>query len=350
MADFKVGTVARWQQLSPILATFILTPQDGNRFPDYEAGQYIALRRERCRLTKEEVGPDGQRRYVPDLDLSGNPKLGPVTHSYSIASAPFESRQHGHLEFYIVLERASDGTPGRLSGNLFETGRGADARVTYVNRITGNFTLAKMAKGFRNVVLVGTGTGLAPFVSMIKQLHFDATEGRGLDGVRYTLVHTNRTYEELAYHQELLAIDAADRFDFVYIVSVSRPTARDVNDPGIGRGRANNVLRHMFGMPLKEEETLRATLARGEDASRAKAALEKATAPVLPRHISTSDLQQRLAPSETVILTCGNPSSMDDIKHVADAHHIKFDKEDWCPSGALPHPSAGAASTTVRRS
>src|SRR3990172_11915722 len=120
MADFKVGTVARWQQLSPILATFILTPQDGNRFPDYEAGQYIALRRERCRLTKEEVGPDGQRRYVPDLDASGQPKLGPVTHSYSIASAPFETRDHGCLEFYVVLEKDEHGTLGRLSSSFFE--------------------------------------------------------------------------------------------------------------------------------------------------------------------------------------------------------------------------------------
>ena len=329
MADVKVGTVARWQQLSPILATFVLTPQDGEPFPAYEAGQYIALRRDQCRLTKAEVGPDGVKRYVPDLDAAGVQKLGPVTHSYSIASAPFESEQGGHLEFYIVLELDEKKTPGRLSGNFFETGRSTGARVTYVNRITGNFTLPKTAKGFRNVLLIGTGTGLAPFVSMIKQLHFEATQGRGLDGVRYTLLHTNRTYEELAYHQELLAIDAADRFDFTYIASVSRPSARDINDAAIGRGRANNVLRYMFGMPLKEEETLREKLAKGEDTSRAQAALDKATLPTLPRHMTPRDLQQRLVPAETVILTCGNPSSMDDIKHVADTHRIKFEKEDW---------------------
>src|SRR5437867_5059267 len=278
MADLRVGRVVRWTELSSILATFTLVPQNGDRFPGYEPGQYIALRRERCKLTKAEVGPDGVKRYVPDLDPSGQPKIGSVTHSYSIASAPFESLQGGHLEFYIVLEKDEKGTPGRLSGNLFESDRGTDAGVTYVNRITGNFTLAKTAKGFQNVVLVGTGTGLAPFVSMIKQLDFDAShEGRST-GVRYTLVHTNRILEELAYHDELRAIEAARKIDFTYVASVSRPTPRDVADPTLGRGRANNVLRHIFGMPLKEEQTLKELLAAGKDTSRAQSALERATA------------------------------------------------------------------------
>ena len=210
-------------------------------------------------------------RYVPDLDASGEPKIGPVTHSYSIASAPFETGEHGCLEFYVVLEKAEDGTLGRLSSSFFEMGP-ADDRVTYVDRITGNFTLGKTANGFGSVLLIGTGTGLAPFVSMIKQLHHEAARGR-VDTAKYTLLHTNRTYEELAYHQELLDIEASQRFDFAYVASVSRPTARDLEDPRMGRGRANNLLRHIFGMPLKEEEEVAAALARGEDASRARAAL-----------------------------------------------------------------------------
>jgi len=85
-ADLKVGTIVRRQRLSPILEIFDLAPEEGSRFPKYQSGQYIALRRDQCRLTKEVVGKDGRKRYVPDLDASGNPKLGPVTHSYSIAS------------------------------------------------------------------------------------------------------------------------------------------------------------------------------------------------------------------------------------------------------------------------
>lgn len=329
MPELKVGKIVRWEKLSPILATFCLVPENGSRFPEYEAGQYIALRRERCRLTRPVVDPDGRRRYVPDVDASGNPRLGPVTHSYSIASAPFESQEHRHLEFFVVLERNGEGTPGRLTGSLFENHAQPDAELGYVNRITGNFTLAKRAGGFEHVLLVGTGTGLAPFLSMIRQLHFDASRGQGATGVRYTLVHANRTYQELAHHEELAAIEAGRSFDFVYIPSVSRPTARDFDDPGLGRGRANNLLRLVFNMPLKEEQVLQEVSARGEDPARARAALERATVPALPRHIARRELEQRIDPSRTVILTCGNPSLMADIEHIAGRHRIHVEKEDW---------------------
>jgi ferredoxin-NADP reductase len=306
MAELKVGTAIDQRKLSSVLEIFRLMPETGGRFPDYVAGQYIALRRDRCRLTKR-VTDEGQVRYVPDLDESGRQKLGPVTHSYSIASAPFETREHEWLEFYVVLEKDEQGTLGRLSSSFFEMGPGADGRVTYVNRITGNFTLEKTAGGCASVLLVGTGTGVAPFVSMIKQLGHEASRGAA-PPVRYTLLHTNRTYEELAYHHELLEIEAAQRFDFVYVASVSRPTERDLNDPRLGRGRANNLLRHIFGMPMRDAKDL---------------------TPVLPAHLSRRALLERLEPSRSVILTCGNPSSMEDIKYVADTQRIRFEKEDW---------------------
>ena len=329
MADLKVGTVGHWHNLSPILATFRLMPASGSRFPDYVAGQYIALRRDDCRLTKRIVGEDGLPRYVTDLDTLGKAKRGAVTHSYSIASAPFETAEKGCLEFYVILEQDERGEPGRLTESMFRIDPASDSTITYVNRIVGDFTLPKRASGFRSVVWVGTGTGVAPFVSMIKQLHFNASHGGTTDGVQYTLLHTNRTREELGYHEELVEIEADRRLDFVYIASVSRPTSRDLQDPGIGRGRANNVLRSVLEMPLKEQQDLDEAVASGEDSSRRRAALEKVTAPALPRHITQSELRQRLEPARTVILTCGNPSLMADIKFVADSRHIHFEKEDW---------------------
>ena len=328
MAEVKVGTVIDQRKLSSVLEMFRMKPQSGSRFPEYAAGQYIALRRDRCKLTKRSVGPEGVVRYMPDFDESGQPRLGPVTHSYSIASAPFETTEHGYLEFYVVLEKDEHGTTGRLSSSFFEMSPSTDDQITYVNRITGNFTLEKTAKEAGSVLLVGTGTGVAPFVSMIKQLHHEAGLGR-VTPVQYTLLHTNRTFEELAYHQELLDIEESQRFDFVYVASVSRPTERDVRDPRLGRGRANNLLRHVFGMPAKEEQDMEAAMARGMDASRAKAALAKVVAPTLPTHVSQTELVKRLAPSRSVLLTCGNPSSMEDIKHIADTHRIPFEKEDW---------------------
>jgi|SRR5215510_509619 len=328
MADIKTAIVEDWQTLSPILATFRIRPLDGTPFPDYVPGQYMALRRDNCRITKKVVGADGQPHYVTEVDASGNPKRGPVTHSYSIASAPYETQERGYLEFYLVLEKDEFGERGRLSGSFFDMTVPGDDKLTYVNRIVGDFTLDKRANGVRNVFWVGTGTGLAPFLSMIKQLDFQAARG-ATDGVRYTLLHTNRTYEELGYHEELLAIEAAHHLDFLYIPTVSRPTARDFADDGLGKGRANNVLRHMLGMPTKEEQELRETVARGEDPTRAQADLKRTVAPSLPKHVSRSDVEKRLEPAQTVILTCGNPSLMSDIKYLADTHGTRFEKEDW---------------------
>lgn len=328
MAERKAGTVIRRQNLSPILSLFRLLPEEGSSFPEYKAGQYIALRRDDCKLTKKVAGPDGKIDYAPDLDEHGNQKRGPVTHSYSISSAPHETRQHGYLEFYIVLERNARGEPGRLTESLFRIDPQSDNKIIYVDRITGDFTLDKRATGFKSVLMVGTGTGLAPFASMVKQLCFEASQGKA-NGVKYTLLHTNRTREELAYHEELSRIEASRAFDFVYIPSVSRPTPRDLSDPNMGLGRANNLLRFIFGMPLKEEEALREVAAAGGDVARARAGLEQAVKPRLPGNVSLAKIDKRFDSSSTVILTCGNPSSMDDIKRVAEANRIHFEKEEW---------------------
>jgi len=160
-----------------------------------------------------------------------------------------------------VLERDGHGEMGRFTESLFRIERNGSDRLFYLSRIVGNFTLARRAAGFAHVLMVATGTGLAPFVSMVKQLQFEALRN-GASHKQYTLLHANRTYEELAYHRELLAIEASNAVDFVYIPSVSRPTARDHNDSHLGVGRANNVLRKVLTSRLvKHKRFLRNYLA-----------------------------------------------------------------------------------------
>src|SRR6266852_5775393 len=206
MAELKTGRIVEWQRLSPSLSIFRLIDNQSRPFPSYKAGQYIALRRDDCLLTKK-VKEGNEIRYLPDLDAEGKQKRGPVTHSYSVSSAPFETAQGNYLEFYVVLERDRDGVLGRLTESLF---RGVEdhtnERLAFLERIVGDFTLARRAAGFEHVLMVGTGTGLAPFVSMVKQLHQQAEEG-AVPRARYTLLHTNRTREELAYHERLLEIE-----------------------------------------------------------------------------------------------------------------------------------------------
>jgi len=328
MAKTRIGTVVSWRNSSPGLAVFRLMPEGGARFPQYKAGQYIALGRHDCRLTRKAPGNGHPPRYMTEVDGRGEPKRGMVTHAYSIASAPFETEAEGHLEFYVILERDAEGSLGRLTESMFRMDPADDNRLTYFDTIKGEFTLERRTVGFDSVVFVGTGTGVAPFVSMIKQLDFDAEHGHP-DGVRYTLLHANRTYDELDYRAEFEAIAAARRFDFVYVPSVSRPTPRDLENVELGKGRANNLLRYVFGMPAREEQDVSEALAHSADAAQAQEALRRTVMPVLPRQTPLADLQRRVRSGKTVIVTCGNPGSMADIEYVAHAQQVHFEKEDW---------------------
>ena len=241
MAELRTGTVVDKAIVSATLMRFRLAPAAGARFPDYEAGQYIALRRDDCKLTRRAgVGSDGKPICEPEYDPWGRQTVGPVTQPYSIASAPADTAEHGWLEFLVAIEHGVHGLSGRLSEVLFGTGGETGGEVRYHDRIAGGFTLSARAGDAASVLMVGTGTGVAPFVSMIRELR--ARDGGG-DTRRYTLIHTARTEAELAYDAELFEIEAAGRFDFLYLPTVSRPpqgvdpSRAAGRDPRIGLGR-----------------------------------------------------------------------------------------------------------------
>jgi len=325
MPETRTGTISLWRQLSPVLAVFRLAPEPGHHFPAYQAGQYIALRRENCRLTRRVTGPDGRPRYLPDLDEHGRQKRGPVAHAYSVASPPYRTEREGCLELFVALE-VSDGL-GRFTESLFDMEPRQGGELRYVERIAGDFTLARRAAGVPHVLMVASGTGIAPFASMVRQLDHEAALGRAVPW-RVTLLFANRTVPELAFHDEFAAIAAARRFDFAYVAAVSRPKGEG-DGGGVGRGRAGNLLRHVLCLPLREEEDLQEARQAGADLRLATAALERATRPQLPAGVDAAALRARIDPSQTVILTCGNPAVMADVRQVADGRSIRFEREEW---------------------
>ncbi len=330
VTERRIGTIAAWADIVPGLSVFRLKSHPGTAFPDYKAGQYIALRREGCKLTVKVRDSEGAVRYEPLQNADGTPKLGPVTHSYSVASAPFETKQSGELEIYITLEKHGHGQLGRFTESLFDAAPHVGDTLGYVERIVGNFTLDDRAPGAAHVVMVGTGTGLAPFVGMMKQTAHEAKAGRVLSA-KYTLIHANRTVVELAYDDQLrkLADEAIPGFDFAYVRSVSRPTAADANDPALGQGRANNLFRLVLGLPAREQEVVDEARAAGRDVASAQQAFEKSTRPRLGSGIDGTVLKARMPGGHTTVLTCGNAEGMEDIKRICGKAGFKFEMEEW---------------------
>jgi ferredoxin--NADP+ reductase len=111
------------------------------------------------------------------LEVDGRPLL----RAYSVASAPYED----HLEFYSIKV-----PNGPLTSRLSHIRPGDSV---YVGRKpTGTLVLNNLLPGKR-LYLLGTGTGLAPFMSLIRDPEvYDAFE-------HVSVVHGVRTVSELGY-------------------------------------------------------------------------------------------------------------------------------------------------------
>jgi ferredoxin--NADP+ reductase len=111
------------------------------------------------------------------LEVDGRPLL----RAYSVASAPYED----HLEFYSI--KVPDGP---LTSRLSHV-RPGDA-VFVSRKPTGTLVLSNLRPGKR-LYLLGTGTGLAPFMSLIR----DPEVYERFEHV--VVVHGVRTISELGY-------------------------------------------------------------------------------------------------------------------------------------------------------
>jgi ferredoxin--NADP+ reductase len=149
-----------------------------------------------------------------------------IRRAYSIASASVERR---YLEFYLTLINS-----GQLTPRLFALKHGD--RVFLGPKASGMFTLDRVAPD-KAVILIATGTGLAPYVSMLRTLLMTETQRR------FVVLHGARYSWDLGYRGELESL-ARLRPNFTYIPSITRPD----QDPHFqGRtGRIQTVLEQGF--------------------------------------------------------------------------------------------------------
>lgn len=194
MADQTNAIVIQRMEVSPGLIILRVKP-DGWALPSWKSGQFAVLglpvSAPRVALSDEEDG-----ELAPD-------KL--IKRAYSISSA---SQERDYVEFFITLVHS-----GALTPRLFHLRVGD--RVFMGERIKGLFTLDQLPRG-SNLVFVGTGTGLAPYMSMLRS-EIECSPDRQtavLLGARHSW--------DLGYRGELIAMQ---RYcpTFHYLPTISRP-------------------------------------------------------------------------------------------------------------------------------
>lgn len=160
-------------------------------------------------------------------------KDGLVKRPYSVASGPSEPL----LEIYVRLVEDGALTPGLLA---LEPGD----RLWVDDRFIGRFTLDTLpddpAPSARDLVLVATGTGLAPYLSMLRE--YAGARRAGAPDARWdrcVVVEGVRLAEDLGYFDELSAL-AAENDWFTYLPMCSREP-RDSGYTGL-HGRVGEAL------------------------------------------------------------------------------------------------------------
>ena len=186
------ATVTGREEVNPQLVILRVQPE-GALF-DFTPGQFAVL------------GLLGRAPRVPEAaaeDAAPEPDRL-IRRAYSIASSSVERR---YLEFYLALI-----TTGQLTPRLFALQHGG--RLFLGPKASGVFTLDRVAPS-KAVVLIATGTGLAPYLSMLRtMLIHDAQR-------RFVVLHGARVSWDLGYRAELESL-ARLRPNFSYLPSITR--------------------------------------------------------------------------------------------------------------------------------
>jgi ferredoxin/flavodoxin---NADP+ reductase len=208
------------------LAIFKITPTNGT-VPDFKAGQFVTI---------------GLH----------NPNEGKIVRrAYSIASPPEQKKY-----FELLVRWVRKPLPGRLTTELFNRKEGEDAAWV---KPTGIFTInEKMHDGStdnRRMVLIGGGTGLAPFISY--SLHLKSIGSKR----EIVVLHGASYVDELSYRELLTELEeesmdvGRDKWNFRYRASISRPQEWFNRSWDGQKGRVESFLRPIPGTdqsPLEE--------------------------------------------------------------------------------------------------
>jgi len=228
-------TLVEREDWAPGLATFRLAAT----LPDFKAGQYLNL----------------------GLDLDETR----VKRAYSIASAPGQQ-----AEVYVRLVDEGKFTPSLFNLSLGDT-------IHVLGHPNGVFCLDHVADA-ADLWLVATGTGLAPFVSMLR------TAEPWSRFERIVLVHGVRHPSDLNYDAEFAEMRRRSSDRLIYVPMATRPEGRtDVLGARIPVALADGSLEARAGCTL--------------------------------------------APERSQVMLCGNPDMVEDMSKALDARGLRVHKK-----------------------
>ena len=205
----------------------------------------VKVRPDVCEVSEFKPGQFAMLGFPREdtLTPSGNgkgrkPRM--IRRAYSIASS---AEVRDHVELFVVLVEE-----GKLTPRLWSVTQGG--RLWMDDRIKGEFTMDGVPPG-RDLVMVSTGTGIAPFISMLR------TYAGQPYWRRLVVINGVRRATDLGYREELEQISRKDP-NVIYIPLVSREPA-DSDWPGL-RGRVQTVLdddaayERLVGAPLHPQQ------------------------------------------------------------------------------------------------
>ena len=213
MVKDKKASIIDINRIKEDLAIFKLVPND-EPVPQYKPGQFITI-----------------GMHVPSENRL-------VRRPYTLSSHP-ENREC--LELYIRWMRVP--TMGNVTTQLFNSRVGD--KISWLNP-TGAFTInEKLPNGQRDerrIVCLGSGTGLAPFVSYAQHLHEIGNKQEII------ILHGASYVDELGYKELFTNLEnesrdrGKDKWNFTYRATISRPNEKENESWNGHKGRVETFL------------------------------------------------------------------------------------------------------------
>ncbi len=200
MAKEANATVLQRVDVTPELMILRIVP-DGWTLPEFTPGQFGVLGLPGSHPRHEIADPEDPLP-VPSGRL--------IRRAYSVASS---SQERQYVEFYISLVRS-----GALTPRLWTLQTGD--HLWMGPKFSGMFTIDRVPAGL-DVLLVATGTGLAPYMSMIRSELLNHRERR------IGVIHGARHSWDLGYRSELTTLDRLFP-GFHYMPIISEPDQEPV--------------------------------------------------------------------------------------------------------------------------